>query len=153
MRAALLLAFTLATALSFAEPYGYVFAGGGSDSEGGRGQSFVHFGGAGEARFAKLLGAGGEAGVVTARERGGAFGLFSGNASFHVPLRGIVDPFLTGGYGLATNFTSSYEMPNWGGGVNVWIRSNLGVRLEFRDFVWRNQDRHLYEFRAALTFK
>jgi hypothetical protein len=132
-----------------AQSYGYLFAGVGSES-GAYGRGFTYVGAGAEGRFLRVLGAGGEIGLI-ARDR--SFVMAASNVSAHLPVHTKVDPFVTAGWGIGTNASSAYDFLNVGGGLNVWVRPRLGIRLEVRDFLWRGESRHLVGFRAGIVFR
>jgi hypothetical protein len=46
-----------------------------------------------------------------------------------------VRPFVTGGYTLG--FRDGHEnLFNVGGGVDFWLKPKVGLRVEFRDHIW-----------------
>ena len=97
----------------------------------------VHVGGGGEAFVWRGLGVGGEVGYVRPVDGGGA-GLLSVNGSYHWNARSHwkVKPFVTAGYSLAVG-SGVANLTNVGGGITYWMKDRLGLRVEYREYVWR----------------
>ena len=116
---------------------GYVFVAPGRDSSGWK-KTTVHTGAGGHLLVSKGLGLNFETGFLfhpanmEARTTLTSFG-----ASYHLfnqrSPRKIV-PFVAAGYSYAANNTMpNMHMVNFGGGVDYWLREELGLRLEVRD--------------------
>lgn len=126
---------------------GYVTFGGGSISNTyltpNAAESEVALGG--EIVAAQTVGFGGEAAYATSRNDFVGFGLVSLDASLHLTRHaatGKLDPFISAGYTRAINLFSIENAAkiehgaNFGFGLNYWFTRNLGVRAEFRDWVF-----------------
>jgi hypothetical protein len=130
----------------------YVFgaAGGAPDNEG----STLHIGGGGEFVAARLIGVGGELGALT---RTGSFrdtlGVLSINGYGHIPLKGRLDPYVTGGYSMFFR-SGTASGGNFGVGANLPLLAKLGLKFEFRDHVISSGGRknHWWEGRVGVTF-
>jgi hypothetical protein len=154
----LILAFTLlAPSMAFAQhdraDQWYVFGTvggwkgfGGTQAGGGIGY---------ERTFLKGLGAGAEFEGFGSRHSGF---IASTNASYHFRNLGSgkAVPFVTTGVSLAGLCTPSCEGMggyNFGGGVNYWVKPNLGLRAEFRDHALTYDDvTHKWELRLGFAF-
>jgi len=131
----------------------YVFgaAGGASGNEG----STLHVGGGGEFVAAGLIGVGGELGALT--RKGGSFrdtlGVLSINGYGHIPRKGRLDPYVTGGYSLFFPSGTASGV-NFGVGANLPLLAKLGLKFEFRDHVISSGGRknHWWEGRVGVTF-
>lgn len=116
---------------------GYVFVAPGRDSSGWK-KTTLHVGVGGHLMVYNGLGMNVETGALfhpanmEARTTLTSFG-----ASYHFlnsrsPRR--IVPFVTAGYSYAANSTMpNMHMVNFGGGVDYWLREELGLRLEVRD--------------------
>lgn len=60
--------------------------------------------------------------------------VLSPNLYFHFRPRGVVDPFITGGYSAFIRDRLD-NLLNLGAGLNFWLRPRFGLRLAFRDYV------------------
>jgi hypothetical protein len=135
--------------------YGYIFAAPGGNSEGGDGA--LHIGGGGEGVFKNGAGIGAELAYLTPFESfGDGIGTFSINGSYHFlnsSKSGKVVPFVTGGY--TGFFRGGYSNGvNFGAGVNYWFKPRIGMRLEFRDNVFlQDNASHFLNVRFGLTFR
>jgi hypothetical protein len=132
--------------------WGYVFGGvGGRD--GGNSNVLLNFGGGGEGIVAKGLGVGGELGYLTnAGSAGNGFGLASANLSYHFNRSQKLVPFVTGGASVAFR-SGAIGGGNIGGGVQYWVRDNVGLRFEVRDFIFSSDSPNTYVFRVGLSFR
>ena len=137
--------------------HGYVYAAPGGWTLNGGTSGRVQAGGGGEALIWHGFGAGAELAVngpsTTLRS---LLGVFSANGYWHF-LRGKqarLDPFLTGGYTLIFRSEQHANLGNFGGGVNYWRWTRVGLKFEFRDQVW-NADlvSHLWGVRFGLAFR
>lgn len=132
----------------------YVFgaAGGAPENDG----STLHFGGGGEFVAAGLIGVGGELGALT--RRGGSFrdtlGVLSINGYGHIPVKGRLDPYVTGGYSLFFRSGTTASGGNFGVGANFQLIAKLGLKFEFRDHVISSGGRtnHWWQGRVGVTF-
>ena len=109
---------------------GYVFVAPGGITCCGHTTMTLQCGVGGEGVLGKGIGVGAEVGAVGARQNFGdsVVGVFSPNGYYHfVHGKDIkTDPFVTGGYTLM--FRSGHaSLFNYGGGLNYWFRSRLGV--------------------------
>ena len=99
------------------------------------------------------VGVGAELGVVGSWSN---YGMFSVNGYYHFADRSArVDPFVTGGYSLGFR-SGTLNFGNFGGGVNLWLRESLGMRIEFRDHVHissRVSDFHYWGIRLGVVFR
>ena len=132
--------------------WGYVFGGvGGRD--GGNSNAVINVGGGGEAIVVKGLGLGGEIGYLTdTRSGGNGLGLASTNLSYHFNRSQKLVPFVTGGGSLAFRGGAAGG-GNIGGGVHYWIKNNVGLRLEVRDFIFSSDSPNTVVFRVGLSFR
>jgi hypothetical protein len=109
--------------------------------------------------FTPGIGVGGELqGFGLMSDGSSAGGVILGlNGSYRIPLpqRRWV-PFITGGYsGLAACSYGCGGLSgfNYGAGVNYWMKSNRGLRLEVRDHVFQDyRPLHMPEFRIGFSF-
>lgn len=64
-----------------------------------------------------------------------------------------MDPFVTAGYTLF--FRSGHaNLWNFGGGLNYWFASRLGLKVELRDHIWpENGATHYWGVRIGLNFR
>ncbi len=130
----------------------YVFGavGGAPENEG----STLHIGGGGEFVAAGLIGVGGELGALT---HSGSFrdtlGVLSINGYGHIPTKGRIDPYVTGGYSLFFR-SGTASGGNFGVGVHMRVLAKLGLKLEFRDHVISSGSRtnHWWQGRVGVTF-
>ncbi len=135
---------------------GYFFLAPGGVSAGGSISATLHLGAGAEGILGKGFGIGAEIGALGLTQAWGdtVAGAFSPNGYFHFARyrKSPLDPFVTGGYTLL--FRNGHaNLFNFGGGVNYWFRSNLGLRLEFRDHVDSRSfgDVHWWGFRVGLA--
>ncbi len=130
---------------------GYFQYGIGRAPGGGNAQQI---GGGGDVFVYKGLAAGGELGYLYTSE---AFtygvGLFSANGSYYFNRKASArfSPFVSAGYSLAFR-SSSENLYNFGGGVTWWMARHVGLRFEFRDYVWP-QSEHSPLFRVGISFR
>ena len=102
----------------------------------GSSASLVHAAGGGEVLVAKGAGVSGEAGVLANSDS--RLVVVSVNGAFHFsngPARRGPAPFVTGGYTHMGNAEGSFSGWNVGGGVDLWMNNQVGLRVEFRDHV------------------
>jgi len=137
--------------------HGYVFAAPGGATSGVYTSMTLNFGVGVEARLAPHVGAGIEGGGLgfTDSFASSVMGVISPNGYFHFKgAKGArVDPYVTGGYTAMFRY-ENVSMFNVGGGVNIWPRQHLGLKLEVRDHVDTRYDTiHYWGFRFGLTFK
>jgi hypothetical protein len=145
----LLISFFLAIPLYSQSSYGYAFAGPGHETDRG---SYFHGGIGGDFMINRYAGAGGEVGGILGRAFGPNLAVLSGNGSLHLPVSGSkFDPFATAGLTMVAAGGADLLF-NFGFGANWWFRPRLGLRVEFRDHVWRD-DTHLWEFRFGVSFR
>ena len=153
---ALLLFPLMAIAQNQRTGQGYLFAAvGGVNAESG----VTAGGGAGfEKLFYKGLGAGLEVQGYGGNPYGGGV-TFSANGSYHFRTSGSsakMVPFGTAGFsalGSCGDSCGGLTGFNFGGGVNYWITPGRGLRLEFRDHIFKPSDPiHKWEIRVGLAF-
>ena len=137
---------------------GYGFVGLGAATSEGESQGTWHVGGGGEVLFRDAFGVGAEIGYLTLMEaaESDGFGVLSVNGSYHFNGGASARrwrPFLTGGYTLGFDGGSSESFFNVGGGVDFWMKPGVGLRLEFRDHIWTQEDVHLWGVRIGVTFR
>ncbi|MBS1117398.1 MAG: hypothetical protein H6Q87_1782 [candidate division NC10 bacterium] len=138
---------------------GYGFFGVGAATWEGESEGTWHVGGGGEALFRDAFGVGAEMGYLSWLEEGSdGLGVLSVNGSYH--FNGGTSarrwrPFLTGGYTLGFDGEMSENLFNVGGGVDVWMKPRVGLRLEFRDHIWSEEGDtiHFWGFRIGVTFR
>jgi hypothetical protein len=136
-------------AAAVAQPsQGYLLAGVGSRDRKATSQAAL----GGEWVLKRGIGVGGELGLLAGHD---SFGFFSGNGYYHpasFASRPKLDPFFTGGGGVAFRLLDGAGMANLGGGVNYWFHPRLGLRLEARDMlVFSGGARHFWGFRIGLA--
>ena len=137
---------------------GYGFGGVGAAIGEGDSTGTWHLGGGGDAIFADAVGIGAEIGYLNSFEEDSeGVGVFSVNGSYHFgggSPSGKVRPFVTGGYTLG--FRDGHaNLFNVGGGVNFWLKPKVGLRVEFRDHIWV-EDNDTLQFlgvRVGVTFR
>jgi len=120
-----------------AQGLGYAIAGpAGLSGFFGSSASAVHAAGGGEALVNGRGGVGGEFGVFA--NSSSALLVFSVNGVLHVSpsttSRGL-SPFVTGGYTHMGSGEGSFGAWNVGGGIDLWTKDRVGLRVEFRDHV------------------
>lgn len=134
---------------------GYLFYGPGRAPGGG---TMQQIGGGGEGFLYKGLGVGAELGYLF--PAGGftyGVGLLSVDGSYHMnrSRHARLSPFVTGGYSLA--FRGGHaNLANFGGGVTWWIAEHIGIRLEFRDYVWSGcgcGGQHIPQAQVGFSFR
>jgi hypothetical protein len=113
----------------------YGFLGSGAIGDADYSMPTMHTGFGAEGLVYKGLGIGAELGYLSPwRSLGAGIGLLSLDGSYHFKRHRQISPFVTGGYSLG--FRSGAEnLINFGGGVNIWLRNRLGIRLEARDHI------------------
>jgi hypothetical protein len=113
----------------------------------------MHFGGGGEALLYRGLAAGAEAGGIWALRGSNLLGVLSVDGSYHLSRSRRISPFLTCGYSLLWG-DGHRNLINFGAGVNWWLGSGKGIRLEFRDHVYADgSNRQIVEFRIGFAFR
>jgi hypothetical protein len=114
--------------------------------------STIHIGGGAEGAIYKGVGAGAEVGYLgPTHGYGGGFGIFSANGLYDFPQvkrSAKLHPLATGGYSLGFR-SGTINGYNFGFGVNYWIGERNGLRLEYRENVFRHE--HFRGFRVAWT--
>lgn len=148
----------LAQGLAFAQSsnerkgWGYVFGGAGVRDGFGSG-TIINVGGGGERLLAKGFGVGGEMGYLTnTRGVSNGLGLGSANLSYHFNTARKVAPFVTGGGSFAFR-GGAVGGGNIGGGIHYWMRDNVGLRFEVRDFIFSSDSPNTVVFRVGLSFR
>lgn len=131
---------------------GYVFFAPGGIFAGGGHVGTLHVGGGGEALLYKGIGVGVEIGYLTPwRNLSGGIGVFSANGSYHFTQNRRLSPFVTAGYTLGFR-NGSANLFNFGGGVNWWMSERSGMRLEFRDHVYREGGSSMHYLGGRIGF-
>ena len=132
---------------------GYLTGGPGSTN----GKFITNYAFGGEWVVRQHLGVGGEFGVVAGQS---SFGFVSANGYYHFPPVNAakkLDPFVTFGAGAIVQILADpAAIVNFGGGVNCWFHSRLGLRVEVRDIVvpsTRYYNRHLWGLRAGIAIR
>jgi hypothetical protein len=122
-------------------------------------------GGGFEGIFAHGIGAGAEIGAMGKSLTHSVFGLFSVNGYYHFRPHRKIDPFATAGYSLEFGLSgggpfslaspSTANLFNYGFGANYWFRGNLGLKAEFRDYLWPAQsaNTNYWGFQFGLAFR
>ena len=134
----------------------HTYFGGGGVFSGGEGTRITEFGGGGEGRIYKGLGAGVDIGYLYPRQGfKDGFGLFSTNGYYHFDNGSStpkVTPFVTAGYSLAFRGEHA-NLANFGGGVDFRIMRRGALRLEVRDHLWPESgpNTHFLSFRVGLV--
>jgi hypothetical protein len=138
---------------------GYGFFGIGAATWEGDSEGTWHVGGGGEALFRDAFGVGAEIGYLSSLEEGSdGLGVLSVNGAYHFNGGAAARrwrPFVTGGYTLGFDGSTSENLFNVGGGVDVWMKSKVGLRLEFRNHIWMEdgETTHFWAFRVGITFR
>lgn len=122
--------------------------------------TFIHLGGGGEAALARRFGLGAEIGALKPLTNRYAIstGLASVSPTYHFLGTGSqrkFDPFTTGGFSVLFAGGAGAAI-HYGGGMNYWLRSRLGLRVEFRDHLWSpesGESVHLIDFRFGVVFR
>jgi hypothetical protein len=136
--------------------WGYGFGGVGAAADEGA-IPLVHFGGGGEALLGKGFALGGELGYMAPMQDGAnGAGLFAANTSYHFGgrdrFRKLV-PFVTGGYALVFRSGIAANGGNFGGGFQYWASERVGLRVEFRDFIFSSDSPHTISIRFGVSFR
>jgi hypothetical protein len=138
---------------------GYGFLGVGAAVGDGDSTGTWHVGGGGEAIFADAVGVGAEIGYLNSFEEGSdGIGMLSINGTYHFGggnTSAKVRPFLTGGYSLGFSGGETDSLFNVGAGVDFWLKPKVGLRVEFRDHIW-TEDNDTLQFlgvRVGVTFR
>jgi hypothetical protein len=91
-------------------------------------------------------------------EEGAGLGALSVNGAYH--FAGGVSarrwrPFLTGGFTLGSDSSTLLSLFNVGAGVNFWMKPDVGLRLEFRDYIWSDngETAHVLGLRVCVAFR
>ena len=95
---------------------------------------------------------GGEAGLLA--DSSSVLWVVSANGAVHVGAA-QVSPFVTGGYTRMGGGEGGFNAWNAGAGVDLWAKSRLGLRLDFRDHI-RPDFRgtvHYWTLRGGLLFR
>lgn len=122
--------------------------------------SFIHVGGGGEASLTERFALGGEIGVLKPLTNRDAItvGLLSLNPAYHflaTSSQHKADPFVTGGVSCPFGKGGAIGL-NYGGGINYWLKSRFGLRVEFRHHLWSpeaGEAIHFLDFRFGLVFR
>ena len=137
------------------QSHGYVFFGPGGVTSGGGTSGTMYTGAGGEAVFGPGIGVGAEVGYTAPwRQFRSGIGVGSANGSFHFRRSERLVPFITGGYTLFFRNGTANGF-NFGGGVNWWFASRLGLKAEMRDQVGTGglRNLHFWAIRVGLTFR
>jgi hypothetical protein len=150
----LLLVLTASAALAAAQEHsaqGYVFFAPGVITSPGSSSASLHFGAGGEGFLHKGIAAGAELGYMAPwSDFGGGLGILSLDGQYHFARGQRVVPFVTAGYSLGFH-SGHVNLFNYGIGANIWMKSNRGIRLEFRDHV--DSSNHYIDFRIGYAFR
>jgi len=119
---------------------------------------FISVTGGGEGRVAGRFALGGDIGVLkpVTNQYAVAAGVASLSPAFHFVSKYSerkVDPFVNGGFSLLFGRGSGFAM-HYGGGVNYWVQRRVGLRFEFRHYIWSPEAGelvHLVSFRFGLV--
>jgi hypothetical protein len=136
----------LAAASGRAQSLGYGFIGATAGDLSGA----FRYGMGGEWATAPHISVGGEIGGIQKNSSGV---VISGNLTSHIPWRGALDPFVTGGISVAHLGGSTGAYGNLGGGVNYWWSSHLAFRGEFRGYLGGGDLPGFGEFRFGISFR
>jgi|SRR5678816_787896 hypothetical protein len=109
--------------------------------------NYAHIGFGGESPIYKGIGAGVEFGPVFqwSRFEDTAFALGSANISYHfssATLGTKMDPFLTAGYSIFIR-AGTDNGANFGGGINLWLKPKIGLRVDLREYTGNVRAHHL----------
>jgi hypothetical protein len=118
----------------------------------------MHFGGGGRYIAKNGLGFGVDIGAAGPKDHFGdaVIGVFSPNAYYVFKTSNAkLQPFVTGGYTRTFGHHSGQNWGNFGGGVTYWAASRVGLLVEFRDHVTREQGitGQMYGIRLGVAFK
>ena len=120
--------------------------------------NYRHMGGGAEAGIGERFTLGGEAGALLSTaatfRRNALVASFGPGFHFFPRSDRKLDPFLAGGASLLAG-SGVGGMFYYGGGINYWFDSRLGLRLEFRDHVWSPEATpiHFIGARIGLTIR
>ena len=140
MRRTLYISLILAAAGAVASAqrsHGYLYIAPGAVSGAGASTMTLHLGAGGEFVFGKRIGVGVELGALGPRRdyADNVIGVGSVNGSYHFKTSSEkIDPFVTAGYSIGFR-TGTINLFNFGGGINYWFLSRLGLKVELRDHV------------------
>ncbi len=118
--------------------------------------SSVHAAGGVEALVVGRAGVGGELGVLA--NSSSALIVVSANGVLHVltpQSASRLSPYVTGGYTHMSSGEGGFGAWNVGGGLDLWLKDRVGMRLEFRDHV-RPDSRGAVQYwtvRAGVVFR
>jgi hypothetical protein len=118
--------------------------------------SGLHLAGGGEVLVKGIAGVGAEVGVLGSG--GSALWVKSVNGVLHVPAgtgTRRLSAFVTAGYTSMSSGEGSFDAWNVGGGLDVWPKDRVGVRVEFRDHL-RPDSRgrvHYWSLRAGVVVR
>jgi hypothetical protein len=137
---------------------GYAFFAPGQIRAAGDSMFMMHFGGGGRYITKSGVGFGAELGIAGPKDHfsdayGGAF---SPNGYYVFKMSNAkVQPFVTGGYTRTFGHNSGHNWGNFGGGVTYWAASRVGLLIEFRDHITREQGTtfQMYGIRLGVAFK
>jgi hypothetical protein len=164
IRTAVIILAGVMPALGQSHVFVYV-APGGALTRAFAGDAFVHFGGGGEYVMKNGIGAGIDGGAIGLLF-GGTTGTLSLNGFYHFRRQRLVDPFVTVGYSLFFDRTTSsflfrteerqenLSLINFGGGTNLWFSRHAGAKFELRDHVHPGSGTtvHYAEFMMGIAF-
>ena len=114
----------------------------------------VQFGGGVELPVTEQVKIGLEIGYLTEPDTSDGFGTWSANGSYHFrSVQSKLRPFVGGGYTMAFVTNATANLFNVGGGVDYWIGSRVGLRLEARDQILSDGSGHFVGGRFAIVFR
>jgi hypothetical protein len=137
---------------------GYAFFAPGQIRAGGNSAFAIHFGGGGRYISKSGAGFGAELGLGGPKDHFADTyaGTFSTNGYYVFKTSNEkVQPFVTGGYTRTFGHGSGHNWGNFGGGVTYWAGSRVGLLVEFRDHITREQGitGQMYGIRLGVAFK
>jgi len=131
---------------------GYAFFGPGALTGDGYTTGMAHIGGGGEILVYKGVGVGAEVGYFTPwRDFRNGIGIVSVDGSYHFNRTRKLSPFVTAGYSWGIR-NGHVDLFNFGGGIHYWFHDRVGLRLEFRDHLYKDSD-HFLSGRIGLSFR
>lgn len=116
----------------------------------------VHGAVGGELLIGRRAGIGAEAGILG--NQGGAQKIWSVNGVLHFGSRHLqtgASPYVSGGFTRLSSGEGTFDAWNAGGGVDIWIKRRVGVRLDVRDHIRadRRGNTHYLSARGGLVLR
>ncbi len=152
-----MLLLAVSTAARAQPSHGYLFLAPGGVSSGGHTAMTLQLGAGIDAVLFKGVGLGAELGALGPREdfASNVLGVASANGYYHfLHGRPKADTYVTAGYSVMFR-SGSFNLFNFGGGINYWFIPRLGLKAELRDHVYRPSGAsiHYWGIRVGLAFR